>query len=92
MLQTRSKKVFAIPEPSTLLVTEWKWPAVSQNGPNDPEANSRTGPPVRALTDATSRHTVCLHRYGELKRGTLGQVYRDPQPAPVGFDDRTADR
>src|SRR5260370_8133722 len=29
---------------------------------------------------------------GELKRGTVGCVWRGPQPATVGFHDRTADR
>src|SRR6267378_8401826 len=44
------------------------------------------------LIAPTSRHSVCVHRQGELKRGTVGYVCRGPQPATVSFDDRTADR
>ncbi len=40
---------------------------------------------------ATSRHSVCVQRQGELKRGTVGYVCCGPQLATVGFDDRTAD-
>src|SRR6201992_2470436 len=41
---------------------------------------------------ATLRRRVCVHREGELKRGTVGYICRGPQPTTVGFDDRTADR
>jgi hypothetical protein len=41
---------------------------------------------------AASRRRVCIHRQGELKRGTVGYACRGPQPATVGFNDRTADR
>ena len=44
------------------------------------------------LTDATSRRTVCVHRQSELKHGAVGHGCRGPQPATVGFHDRTADR
>jgi hypothetical protein len=33
-----------------------------------------------------------MRRQRELKRGTVGCVYRGPQPATMGFYDRTADR
>src|ERR1700680_2045902 len=38
------------------------------------------------------RRSVCAHREGELKRTSVGCVCRGPQPATVGFHDRTADR
>jgi hypothetical protein len=41
---------------------------------------------------AASRRRVCIHRQGELKNGTVGYACRGPQPATVGFNDRTADR
>ena len=44
-----------------------------------------------ARTGATSCRVVSIHRHRELKRGTEGYVRSDPQPATVGFDDRTAD-
>src|SRR5271156_5105045 len=44
------------------------------------------------LTGTTSRRRVCVHRQGELKRGTVGYVCRGPKPATVAFHDRTADR
>src|ERR1700693_3116947 len=44
------------------------------------------------LTGATSRRGVCVHRHGELKRGTVGYICRGPQSSPVSFHDRTADR
>src|SRR5882672_12119974 len=51
------------------------------------------GPPVLwTAYGAISRRSVCVHRQGELKRGTVGYVCRGPQPATVSFNDRTADR
>src|SRR6266850_6653757 len=51
------------------------------------------GPPVPwTAYGAISRCGVCVHRQGELKRGTVGYVCRGPQPATVSFNDRTADR
>lgn len=44
-----------------------------------------------ARTGATSCPMLSIHRQRELKRGTEGYVWSDPQPATVGFDDRTAD-
>src|ERR1700681_4057049 len=41
---------------------------------------------------AILRRSVCAHREGEMKRNTVGYVCRGPQPATVGFHDRTADR
>src|ERR1700689_3058162 len=51
-------------------------------------------PPVlwTAYGRATSRRSVCVHRQGELKCGTVGYVCRGPQPAAMGFHDRTANR
>jgi hypothetical protein len=87
------KKVLANPEPSTLWGREWKWPAVGhQNGPNDPERNSRAGPPVRPLTETTSRRSRYVHRQSELKRGPVKDISRGPQPTTVSFHDRTANR
>src|SRR6202049_4253937 len=58
-----------------------------------PDLNSRPGRLLFGrLTGATSRRSVCVHRQGELKRGTVGHVCRGPQPATMGFHDRTADR
>src|SRR6202047_345698 len=58
-----------------------------------PDLNSRPGRLLFGrLTGATSRRSVCVHRQGELKRGTVGYVCRGPQPATVGFHDRTANR
>src|SRR5260370_37712873 len=51
------------------------------------------GPPVLwTAYGAISRRSVCVHRQGELKRGTVGYVCRGPQPATVSFDDRAAER
>src|ERR1700694_944883 len=47
---------------------------------------------VGRLTGATSRCVLSIHRQGELKRSTVGHTCRGPQPATVGFHDRTADR
>src|SRR6516165_12175605 len=44
-----------------------------------------------ARTGATSCRVVSIHRQRELKRCAEGYVWSDPQPATVGFDDRTAD-
>src|ERR1700683_4821827 len=51
-------------------------------------------PPVlwTAYGHATSRRSVCVHRQGELKRGTVGNVCGGPKPATVAIHDRTADR
>src|SRR6202022_4673837 len=58
-----------------------------------PERNSRPGRLLFGrLTGANSRRSGCLHRQGELKRGAVGYVCRGPQPATMGFHDRTADR
>src|SRR5260370_6822901 len=46
----------------------------------------------RRIKGATSGRSVRVHRQDELKRGTVGYVCRSPQPATVGFNDRTADR
>src|SRR6202140_5126605 len=57
-------------------------------------AELAAGPPVLWTTEGRNltTHVFCVHRQGELKRGTVGYVCRGPQPATVGFDDRTADR
>src|ERR1700688_152149 len=41
---------------------------------------------------ASSRRRIYVGWQGKLKRGAMGYVCRGPQPALVGFDDRTADR
>src|ERR1700686_546766 len=57
-------------------------------------AELAAGPPVLWTTEGRNltTHVVCIHRQRELKRGTVGYVCRGPQPATVGFHDRTADR
>src|ERR1700686_799179 len=57
-------------------------------------AELAAGPPVLWTTEGRNltTHVFCVHRKGELKRGTVGYVCRGPQPATVGFNDRTADR
>src|ERR1700726_4139821 len=44
------------------------------------------------LTKASSPDRICARRQGKLKSRTVGCVCRGPEPAVVGFDDRTADR
>src|SRR6202043_2400224 len=41
---------------------------------------------------AQSRRLLFVHGQDEMKRGTVGYVCRGPQPASMGFHDRTADR
>src|SRR5260370_33034010 len=72
---------------------KYQQPDIPENRLLTPELYSRPGRlSFGRLTGATSRRSICVHRQGELKRGPLGCVCRGPQPATVGFHNRTADR
>src|SRR5258705_12513049 len=47
---------------------------------------------LNGLTSVTLRSSGCVHRQGELKGRSVRYVCRGPQPATMGFHDRTADR
>src|ERR1700680_2007021 len=71
----------------------YQQPDIPENRLLTPELYSRPGRlSFGRLTGATSRRSICVHRQGELKRGPVGCVCRGPQPATVGFHNRTADR